>query len=176
MITMKKTIVLVLLASLFLCFGEKAHAQIAYQEQLQYSFGGVSKDADGTKLSKEDLKNYFDAYQYSDYLNAARKFKSGAIVSGVGAGCVAAGYLGFASLMNKMDSDEDLEAVGGLIAYSGLGAVLIYGGLACVLTGIPIMLVQNHKLMDIAKDYNREQNVSLSVGMQQYGYVIALTF
>ena len=187
MITMKKTIVLALLASLFLCYGEKAHAQVAHQEQLIYSFGGVFKDVSGTKLSKEDLQNYLSSYEYADYLSASRKFKNGVILTGVGIGCLASSALIVNGVMREGDRlddtnaddyfDDDHTRFLGDVFYGGmLSCVLIGGGLVCTAIGIPKTFIANGKLKKVATDHNNQPSVSLSFGVQQYGYGIALTF
>lgn len=173
---MKKIIfvAIVLFASSFLV---QAQAQVVNQGPVTYSFGGVYKNANGAKLSKQELQNYFNTYQYADYLNAARKFKNGAILTGVGVGLIGGTLLWLNVFASKDVTDDNLEEMVSGAFYGGMiSVVTLAGGALCTIIGVPKLLIANNKLKGIAGDYNNKQNLSMSFGCQQYGLGFALSF
>jgi hypothetical protein len=149
-----------------------ASAQYAQDSQtvnsLKYSFGNY-KNEQGQKISKTDLRNYFDASQYQDYEMAHKKFVSGLVWTGVGVGLVAVGSLSW-TLIEGLDLDfidEDKAWIP--------SSCLYFGGLVCAVIGIPKAISGNTKLKRIANEYN-EAHISYSLGLQQNGFGLALAF
>lgn len=178
-----------------LVFGFTAKAQIADRGPLSYSFGGVYTNINGEKLSKDDLQGYLNSYQYADYLAASRKFKTGVILSGVGAGCFVITGVIIGSVMNAADrydrkyngdeadkwSDEEFDndtvnVLGGAF-YGGISSwVFIAGGVVCTAIGVPKIFIGNNKLKKVANDYNNQPSASLSIGLQPHGFGLAYSF
>ena len=188
---MKKNLFLAIIS---LLFGINANAQVANQDLLNYSFGGVYSNSKGEKISKQDLQNYLSSYEYADYLNASRKFKNGVILTGVGVGCFATTALLVNGIMKEGDAymnkygddyvprdddsfDEDSANFLGGAFYGGmLSWVFIGGGVVCTALGVPKIFIANGKMKRMATDHNNQFRASLSFGAQQYGYGIALRF
>lgn len=170
------------------------NAQVVNQDLLNYSFGGTYRNSNGEKLSKQDLQNYLTSYEYADYLNASRKFKNGVILTGVGVGCLATSALLINGIVREGNSltskygdnsvprdddnlDEDtINFLGGAFYGGMLSWVFIGGGLVCTAIGVPKTFIANGKLKRVATNHNNQPSASLSVGIQQYGYGIALKF
>ena len=188
---MKKTILFALIG---LFIGINSNAQVSNQGPLDYSFGGVYKNAKGEKISKQDLQNYLSSYEYADYLNASRKFKNGVILTGVGVGCFATTAIILNGFVREGESykrkygddyvpreddhydDDTINVLAGGFYGGMLSVVLLGGGLVCTAIGLPKMFIANGKLNGIAKEYNSTLNTSLSFGYQQCGVGLALHF
>lgn len=171
---MKKVLFFVLTA-LLTAVGTDAFAQYAngtrVEGNIKYTFGAY-KNANGEKIKKADLKNYFDSYQYADYQKASKKFRSGITLTSVGlvAGGLGTAYVAIIKAENA-GSDYDLTWLLGAPGY-----IVAAGGVICAAIGIPKLIIGNSQLNNIAKDYNNGQTVSLSLGYQQYGIGLALNF
>jgi len=179
---MKKVIIIAILGFLT---GLNANAQIANQEPLDYSFGGVYRNSKGERLSKEDIPNYLSSYEYADYLIASRKFKNAVILTSAGVGCYAAtalllcGTITEINRYNEKDEHTDQETVNVLSGAHYVGQMsgfLIIGGVVCTTIGIPKIFIANGKLKKIATNHNNQPGASFSVGAQQYGYGFTLNF
>lgn len=188
---MKRVLFLAIIGFLM---GLNANAQVANPDLLNYSFGGVYRNSNGEKLSKQELQNYLSSYEYADYLSASRKFKNGVILTGVGVGCFATSALLINGIMRKGDNymnkygddyvprdddsfDDDTVDVLGSAFYGGmLSWVFIGGGVVCTAIGVPKLFIANGKLKGVATNHNNQSNMSLSFGAQQYGYGFALEF
>ena len=169
---MKKVLFFVLTA-LLTAVGTDAFAQYANGTRLEgnikYTFGAY-KNANGEKIKKADLKNYFDSYQYADYQKASKKFRSGITLTSVGlvAGGLGAAWMAF---IDEDNSDSSFD-----LAIFTPAPILMAGGVICAAIGIPNLIIGNSQLNNIAKGYNNSQTVSLSLGYQQHGIGLALNF
>ena len=162
---MKKVFLVAILA--ILC-GFVANAQ--YSSSPSTSGVNLSTDffgqvfADGKKLTNEDLAKYLDAYQYADLSTPLRKTKQGLVYTGVGVGLIATHFVLY----------EFSDSV--LLDYFVTVPCFI-GGVVFTCIGIPKFFINKSKVNKVIDNYNQKNTqATLSLGAQQYGYGLALTF
>lgn len=165
-----KRVLFFLTAFLLLGIGTNCFAQYAdagrVDGNIKYTFGAY-KNAQGDRIKKSELKNYFDAYQYADYQRGSRKITSGIILTSIGTLLGGCGVLQYECAIHDRPSP----------IYIPIGEpIIIAGGAICAAIGIPMLIIGNSQLNRIAKEYNNGQTVSMSLGYQKYGLGLALNF
>lgn len=167
---MNKTIIAVI-SLLCLCFCANLSAQTSDPvNHIKYTMGGF-KDANGTKLSKDQIMGLFDQTQFSNYITASNKYKNGWILTGTGAVLLVAGAALIPNAGEIENSTTQSISIASCIAGVAVGAVLCG-------VGIPKIVKGNLDMGSVADDYNygHRKAVSMSVGTQQYGFGLAFNF
>lgn len=134
--------------------GVQANAQIqsdVIPGEINYTFFGKFKNAEGKTLSKTELESYLNTPQYYDYRSGVKKLRSGYILTGIGAGLYVIGATEHSSFYRY---------AGGILA----------------VIGIPNVIIAHSKLNKVARNYNSQQNFSVNFGGQEHGIGLALNF
>ena len=151
--------------------GIQAQAQIqsdVVPSEIQYTYLGKFKNAEGVTLSKEDLANYLGTVQYVDYVNGVKKLKSGYICTGLGVAGLVGGYM-LGSMTDTVDAGGEF-----FVASTAVGVLLT--GVILTAIGVPKLIIAHSRLNNVAKNYNSQQNFSLNFGGQEHGIGLALNF
>lgn len=153
--------------------GVQANAQIqsdVIPGEINYTYLGKFKNAEGATLSKEDLGNYLNMAQYVDYKSGIKKLKNGYILTGTGVLAIVGG-----KLVQNSAPDENFTGAEGIGESIG-GGFLIATGVVLAAIGVPKIFIAHSRLNKVAKNYNSQQNVSINFGGQEHGIGLALNF
>ena len=161
-----------ILLLIILCFAfNVSFAQIADQEVI-YKLGSIYSG--DVKLTSDQVADLMTDDMYTDYLSGRRLYKSGVIVTSVGAGVVAASGLLFGSMfLPSKTTDNETPGMPLGTALISLGGAITGGAIIAV--GVPLLCVGNNRLKNTVEGYNI-RNVSLTLGPTRYGAGLSFTF
>ncbi len=138
-------------------------AQVAYNG-VEYRLGHYC--VGGEKLTDVQVAGMLSSDAYSDYMSGKKLYKSGVIVTSVGAGIVGASALLFGSLFLPIRSNSETEFSGMPLgaAIVSLGGV-ITGGVV-IAAGVPLLCVGNRRLKNTIGNIHSAQ---LTLGPTTHG-------
>lgn len=155
--------------------------------ELSYKAWGNISNAEGKKLTEDDLRDILDAKLYTDYSEARRKFVRGRTLCFIGIPLAA--YGGFCVLAPNtmanllLGSKEEMTESrkrGAKIGASIGGGLILTASAVLLGIGIPQFFVGRHQIKNVVDDYNQQKGYtyspSISFGAQTHGIGFAVNF
>lgn len=191
---MKKIIVLAIAAISFIASGVVANAQYRPGTLSQHRAG--LEDENGHTLTDQEVFQLIDEDVYNQtYVGATRQYKTGKILTIVGAATTGVGLIGTIAgsvatayaIENghvtfeekdgqKVVKEYDNKAALAVLGFAA-GATLLAAGDICLSVGIPLQVIGKKRLNWIATEYNHSNySANIRFGAGQYGTGVVLSF